>query len=167
MTSAGLPAPSHTTTSKRPASSSYAAWAASASPPRPPANSVAPRRPAGRPRTTTWLTRSLPGLSSTGFIADSGSARAANACTHCARPISAPSAVTIELFDMFCALNGATDSPRRAKARHSAVVTTVLPASEVVPATRRLPMPASCQRPGSARERPASRPTRRQLGLGQ
>ena len=38
---------------------------------------------------------------------------------------------------MFCALNGATATPRRAKARHSPVVTTLLPASEVVPATRR------------------------------
>lgn len=36
---------------------------------------------------------------------------------------------------MFCALYGATRTPRRANARHSAVVTTVLPASEVVPAT--------------------------------
>ena len=97
-------------------------------------------RPAG-PRTTTWLRRSLPGLSRTGFIADSGSARAASACTHCARPISEPSAVTIELLDMFCALNGATRTPRRLSARHSPVVTTDLPASEVVPATRRLPMP--------------------------
>ena len=36
---------------------------------------------------------------------------------------------------MFCALNGATPMPRRANARHSAVVTIVLPASDVVPAT--------------------------------
>ena len=90
--------------------------------------------------TTTWLRRSLPGLSSTGFIAASGSARAATAWTHCARPISRPSAVTIELFDMFCALNGATRTPRRASARHRPVVTTVLPASEVVPSTIRLPL---------------------------
>ena len=40
--------------------------------------------------TTTWLRRSLPGLSSTGFIAASGSARAASAWTHWARPISRP-----------------------------------------------------------------------------
>ena len=53
---------------------------------------------------------------------------------HCARPISAPSAQTIELLDMFCALKGATVIPRRANARHSAVVTMVLPAYDVVPA---------------------------------
>ena len=51
-----------------------------------------------------WLRRSDPGLSSTGFIAVSGSAPAAIACSHCARPISAPSLHTIELFDMFCDL---------------------------------------------------------------
>jgi hypothetical protein len=36
---------------------------------------------------------------------------------------------------MFCALYGATRTPRRANARHSPVVTTLFPASEVVPAT--------------------------------
>ena len=90
--------------------------------------------------TTTWLRRSLPGFSSTGFIAASGSARAAIACTHWARPISAPSTVTIELFDMFCALYGATRRPRRANARHRPVVTTDLPASDVVPATSSEPV---------------------------
>ena len=45
--------------------------------------------PAGWPISTTWLRRSEPGLSSTGFIAGSGVTRAASACTHCARPISA------------------------------------------------------------------------------
>jgi hypothetical protein len=90
--------------------------------------------------TTTWLRRSLPGFSRTGFIAASGSARAATAWIHWARPISAPSAVTIELFDMFCALNGVTLTLRRARARHRPVVTTVLPASEVVPSTIRLPL---------------------------
>ncbi len=89
--------------------------------------------------TTTWLVRSLPGLSSTGFIAASGSARAATAWIHWARPISRPSAVTIELFDMFWALNGATRMSRRASTRHRPVVTTVLPASEVVPSTIRRP----------------------------
>lgn len=57
----------------------------------------------------------------------------------CARPISAPSPSaprhTIELLLMFWALNGATAMPRRARARQSAVVTTYLPASDVVPAT--------------------------------
>ena len=37
---------------------------------------------------------------------------------------------------MFCALKGATCTPRRASARHRPVVTTLLPASLVVPATR-------------------------------
>ncbi len=90
--------------------------------------------------TTTWLPRSLPGLRSTGFIATSGSARLAIAWTHCARPISRPSAVTMELFDMFCALKGATRRPLRDRARHRPVVTTVFPASEVVPSTSRLPV---------------------------
>ena len=36
---------------------------------------------------------------------------------------------------MFWALYGATRTPRRANARHSPVVTTLFPASEVVPAT--------------------------------
>ncbi|CFE89098.1 Uncharacterised protein [Mycobacterium tuberculosis] len=44
---------------------------------------------------------------------------------------------TIELLDMFCALNGATRTPRRANARHSPAVTALLPASLVVPATSR------------------------------
>ena len=37
---------------------------------------------------------------------------------------------------MFCALNGATETPRRASARQSPVTTSDLPASEDVPATR-------------------------------
>ena len=143
----GLPAPSATTTSYRPARSSYAANAASRSAVRPPRKSAALSSPAGWPITTTWLRRSLPGLSSTGFIAGSGTARAASAWLHCARPISAarPPAArqTIELFDMFCALNGATRTPRRANARHSAVVTTVFPASDVVPATSSEPRTAA------------------------
>jgi hypothetical protein len=89
---------------------------------------------------TTWLLRSLPGLSSTGFIAASGSTPAAQACTAWARPISAPSRVTIELFDMFWALNGATFTPRLASQRHRPAVTTLLPASEVVPATSSPPL---------------------------
>ncbi len=38
---------------------------------------------------------------------DGGSPQA-SACATCALPISPPSAQTIELFDMFCALKGAT-----------------------------------------------------------
>ena len=48
----------------------------------------------------------------------------------------APSAQTTELFDMFCALNGATEIPRRASARQIPVTSSDLPASEDVPATR-------------------------------
>jgi len=81
-------------------------------------------------------------LSSTGFIATSGTAPAAIAWIHCARPISPPSAQTIELFDMFCALYGATRMPRRWNARQTPVVTTLLPASEVVPAMSSALMPA-------------------------
>src|SRR5674476_667270 len=41
----------------------------------------------------------------------------------------------MELLDMFCALNGATETPWRASHRQSPAVTRLLPASEVVPAT--------------------------------
>ncbi len=137
MISAGDPAPSQTTSAKRSVSSSYAAYAAAARWARPVAYSPASSVPAGRPRSTTWLRRSDPGLSSTGFIADSGGTRAAWAWRNWARPISAPSAHTPELLDMFWALNGATATPRRAKSRQSPVTTSDLPASEEVPATSR------------------------------
>src|SRR5665647_1203149 len=68
-------------------------------------------------------------------MAASGTTPHASAWTHWARPISDPSAQTIELLDMFCALKGATDTPRRASHRHSPAVTRLLPASDVVPAT--------------------------------
>ena len=119
---------------------------------RPPTKSFESIVPPGLPITTTWLRRSPPGLRSTGFIAASGSTPAATAWIHWARPISAPRpsgvAQTIELLDMFCALNGATFTPRRANARHSAVVTMVLPASDVVPATSSAAHAASLERPG-------------------
>ena len=45
---------------------------------------------------------------------------------------------------MFCALNGATRIPRRASQRHSPAISTLLPASDVVPATSSAPfMPCS------------------------
>ena len=88
----------------------------------------------------TWLRVSLPGLSSTGFIRASGSIPAAAACMAWARPISAPPGVTNELSDMFCALNGATRTPRRASARHRPAVSTLFPASDVVPATSSAPL---------------------------
>ena len=78
----------------------------------------------------------MPGLSSTGFMADVGLTPAAVACRYWARPISEPSAHTIELFDMFWALKGTTSMPRRRATRHKAVTTRDLPASEDVPATR-------------------------------
>ena len=83
----------------------------------------------------TWLVPPAPGLSRTGFSAASGSMPAAAACIAWARPISAPSAVTTEFSDMFCALNGATLRPRRASQRQIPAVTALLPASEAVPAT--------------------------------
>ena len=51
------------------------------------------------------------------------------------RPAPSGPVHTIELLDMFCDLNGATFTPRGRSARHSPVVTMLLPASEVVPAT--------------------------------
>ena len=68
-----------------------------------------------------------------------GSMPAAAACMACARPISAPSSVTKEFSDMFCALNGATFTPCRASHRHSPATSTLLPASEPVPATSSVP----------------------------
>ncbi len=140
LISAGLPAPSQMTTSysrrncarlSRATSSRRAACCR---------YSTASTSPTGLPSTITWLRRSLPGLSSTGFIRASGSRPAAAACMACARPISAPSAVTKEFSDMFWALNGATRTPRRASQRHSPAASTLLPASEVVPATRSAPL---------------------------
>ena len=67
-----------------------------------------------------------------------GSSPHASACTACARPISPPPGQTAALFDMFCDLNGATRTPARANARHSAVTTTLLPTSDAVPITIKL-----------------------------
>ena len=73
-------------------------------------------------------------------MAASGTTPAARACNHWARPISDPSRQTIELLDMFWALNGATRTPRRANHRQMPAVTNDLPASEVVPATSSPPV---------------------------
>src|SRR5919202_2233265 len=75
------------------------------------------------------------GFRSTGFIAASGSTLAAAAWAAWARPISAPSLVTKELSAMFCALKGATLTPSRKSQRQMPATTTLLPASEWVPAT--------------------------------
>ena len=65
----------------------------------------------------------------------SGTTRAASACRCCARPISPPSGVTAALLLMFCALNGATRTPRFARWRQSAVARNDLPASLVQPSS--------------------------------
>ena len=95
--------------------------------------------PCACPSTTTCDDRSLPGLSSTGLNATLGASPHACACIAWARPISPPSAVTTELLLMFCALNGATDTPWRASQRQRPATSALLPASEVVPATSSAP----------------------------
>src|SRR5262245_40211605 len=67
-----------------------------------------------------------------------GSNPQASACTAWARPISPPPGHTAALLDMFCDLKGATRTPARENARHSAVTTTLLPTSEAVPMTIKL-----------------------------
>ena len=89
--------------------------------------------PKTRPCTTICAPISLCGLSSTGFMCTLGGARAARACSACARPISPPSAVTAALFDMFCGLNGRTVRPRSVNARASPATISDLPTSEPVP----------------------------------
>ena len=90
-------------------------------------------------------------------MAASGSARAAMAWIHWARPISAPSAVTMELSDMFCPLKGATLMPWRARRRQSPTTRVDLPASEVVPHTMRA-LPASRRNRGPWRGEPSNSP---------
>jgi hypothetical protein len=70
-----------------------------------------------------------------GFIRTEGNSRHASAWAACARPISPPSSVTYELFDMFCALNGATLTPRRHSQAHNAVATQLFPLFDEVPST--------------------------------
>src|SRR5260370_18261002 len=78
---------------------------------------------------------SASGLRRIGFMSAVGSTPAAAACTAWARPISAPSPQTAALFDIFCALNGATRIPLRAKIRHSAAASRLLPAEDLLPWT--------------------------------
>src|SRR5262249_36291530 len=82
-----------------------------------------------RPITITWLSVSALGLRSTGFMRACGVVRAASACRYCARLISVPSGVTAALLLMFCALKGATRTPRVARCLHRAVTRKDLPAS--------------------------------------
>ena len=77
-------------------------------------------------------------MSSTGFIADSGVDPGGLGLEVLGPPdLGAVGADASELFDMFWALNGATETPRRASTRQSPVTTSDLPASEDVPATSR------------------------------
>lgn len=66
-----------------------------------------------------------------------GSIPAAIACAYCARPISPPPKQTAALFDIFCALKGATRTPRRAKRRHSPATNVLFPTPDAVPWTIR------------------------------
>src|SRR5688500_10135368 len=68
-----------------------------------------------------------------GFIDGSGSRPQASACATWARPISPPPRQGNELFDMFCALNGATATPTDRSHAQIAVVIQLLPAFELVP----------------------------------
>ena len=104
--------------------------------------------PATWPLITSCEVMSLPGLSRIGLNRTLGARPAARACIAWARPISPPSTVTAELFDMFCALNGATRIPLRANNRHSPATTIDLPASDVVPATSSAPLTAGRSRQG-------------------
>ena len=155
LISAGLPAPSQMTTSYSARSSVRLSKAILSRRPAWLRYSWAPTSVTGWPSTTTWLRVSLPGLSRTGFIRASGSMPAAAACMAWARPISAPLAVTNEFSDMFWALNGATLTPCLASQRHSPAVRTLLPASDVVPATRSAPFmmwPPCCGRLSRSRD---------------
>ena len=73
-------------------------------------------------------------------MAASGSTPAASACTHWACPISEPLAVTAALSAMFCALKGATFTPREASNRHNPATTNDLPTSLPVPHTSNPPL---------------------------
>ncbi len=165
LISAGLPAPSQITTSKRsrrsasasstsPNSSGLTEWYSAA---------VITRH--GSPFSTTWLVRSPVGLSRIGFIATSAGTPAAWAWVAWARPISWPDGVTAELRAMFWPLNGATDTPWRASTRHNPATRVDLPASEVVPQT--MARRAGSSRPGargSDASRRGMRPGTRQRG---
>jgi hypothetical protein len=72
-------------------------------------------------------------LSKTEFMSAVGSIPAAAVCIACERPISDPSGQTAALFDMFCALNGATRTPQPAKIRRRAAVSRLLPTDEIAP----------------------------------
>ena len=112
LVSAGLPAPSSRTSSNSASSSCSACSATGQSDGGRSRQAVRLSSWSTRPSTTTWLRSSASGLTRIGFMRTSGSTPAASACRYCAAPISPPS-TTRALFDMFCALNGATRTPRR------------------------------------------------------
>ena len=114
LISAGLPAPSTTTRSQRAESRSKLSRTSTSNPSRPSRQRAAASVPRTVPRTMSCDVRSPCGFSSTGFMSTPGSTRQAIAWVACARPISPPSAVTAALLDMFCGLNGRTESPRLA-----------------------------------------------------
>ncbi len=149
LISAGLPAPSQTTTSNLSRRSARQPRTVSCSAGLRSRYESASASATGAPSTMTWLRPLPPGLSSTGFMAASGSTPAAAACIAWARPISPPSWVTAEFSDMFCALKGATLRPWRASQRQIPATITLLPASDVVPATSR-PVTVASARPATA-----------------
>ena len=122
LISAGLPAPSMTMRSWVARSRARLAATAEKSSPRRSPYSRNVRLPIGTPWTTTCERSSPSGFRRIGFMSTVGSTPAASAWAAWARPISRPSGVTAAFRDMFCALNGATRYPRRAKIRHSAAV---------------------------------------------
>src|ERR1700748_2588819 len=134
------PAPSHITASNSALSCDNSSSATSSNRLRCDQYSVAVTESVACPRITSCEVVSLPGLSRIGLNRTQGSRPAARARIAWARPISPPSTVTAELFDMFCALNGATRIPLRANSRQSPATTTDFPASEVVPATSSAPL---------------------------
>src|SRR5271155_1057966 len=146
LISAGGPAPSQITTSNSVRNCANSSCTIAESLLRSDQYSAAVTEPATCPPITSCEVVSLPGLSRIGLNRTLGARPAARACIAWARPISPPSTVTAELFDMFCALNGATRMPLRASNRQSPATTTDFPASELVPATSSAPLTASGQR---------------------
>src|SRR6201996_9248409 len=140
LISAGDPAPSQITASNSARNCDNSSSTTSSNRLRCDQYSVAVTASVACPRITSCEVVSLPGLSRIGLNRTLGSRPAARACIAWARPISPPSTVTAELFDMFCALNGATRIPLRANSRQSPATTTDFPASEVVPATSSAPL---------------------------
>src|SRR5205823_875128 len=103
--------------------------------------------------------------SRTGFISTVGAIPAAAACAAWARLISPPATVTKALLDIFCALKGATRTPRRAKIRQSAAQSRLLPTEDPVPCSisARPVMRRATDRAGPRRGTDAGQPDQNQL----